>query len=114
MLRKILAIILGLVVLMVAGVVALASIQPDEFRVERTARINAPPEKIYPLINDFRGWRAWSPYEKLDPEMRRSYSPVAIGKGAVYEWEGKNVGAGRMEITDATAPSKIVINLRFT
>jgi uncharacterized protein YndB with AHSA1/START domain len=88
--------------------------QPDTFRVQRTVPINAPPEKLYPLINNYDNWPAWSPYEKLDPAMKRNRSGAPAGKGAIYEWEGnKNVGHGRMEILDETPHSKIVIKLDF-
>src|SRR5207344_2338967 len=71
-------------------------------------------DKIFPLISDFHGWGSWSPYEKRDPAMKRTYSGAPSGKGAVYEWAGNSdVGSGRMEITDASAPSRIVIKLEF-
>jgi len=107
--------IIGIVLAVVlAGVLIFAASKPDKFRVQRSTSIKAPPEKIFPLINDFRGWGAWSPYEKRDPEMKRAYSGAATGKGAVYEWDGnKNVGKGRMEITDTAPPSRIAIKLDF-
>ena len=101
-------------VVLVAGLLVYAATRPDTFRVERSAVIQAPPEKIYALISDLKGWGAWSPYEKKDPAMKRTFGAVTAGKGAVYEWDGnKNVGKGRMEITDAAQPSKIVIKLDF-
>ena len=101
------------VVVLVAAVLALAAIRPDTFTVRRGASIQAPPEKIHAVLNDFRGWEAWSPWEKLDPAMKRSYSGAASGKGAVYAWEGNgNVGQGRMEITDSSA-SRVAMNLDF-
>jgi len=100
---------------LVAGVLLFAATRPDVFRVERAASIKAPPEKIFAVINDFERWAAWSPYEKKDPAMKRTRSGPASGKGAVYAWDGNNeVGAGRMEITDAAAPSRVAINLDFT
>ena len=88
-----------------------AATRPDTFRVERTARINAPAEKIFPLIDDFHRWGTWSPYEKLDPDMQRSFGGSASGKGATYAWESKGkAGAGRMEITESTPSSKIAIS----
>jgi uncharacterized protein YndB with AHSA1/START domain len=102
------------VVVLLVGLLALAATKPDTFRVERTASIKAPPEKIFPLINDLHSWGAWSPWEKVDPAMKRSHSGAANGKGAVYAWDGNSkVGAGRMEITEASPPSKIVIKLDF-
>ena len=72
----------------------------DDFTldVEQHIEIKAPPEKIFNLINDFHNWLSWSPWEKMDPALKRTYSGAAAGKGAVYEWEGnKKVGQGRME-----------------
>ena len=76
------------IILAIAGVLAVAAMQPDRFSVRRAASIKAPPEKIFPLISDFSRWGAWSPYEKKDPAMKRSFSGPAAGAGAVYAWEG--------------------------
>ena len=111
---KILLIILAVIVVLLLGAVVFASTKPDTFHVERTAIINAPPEKIFPLINDFNQWQAWSPYEKKDPAMKRTFEGATSGQGAVYNWDGnKDVGAGRMEITEATQLSKVQIKLDF-
>jgi uncharacterized protein YndB with AHSA1/START domain len=112
---KTIAIIVVLLIVVAIGVVlVLAMIKPDTFRVQRSANIKAPPEKIFPLIDDLRAWSAWSPWEKKDPDMKRTFSGAASGTGAVYAWEGdKNVGKGRMEITEAAAPSKVAIRLDF-
>lgn len=105
-------VIAGILVIAVAGVFAYAAMQPDTFRIARSAVIKAPPEKIYPLMSDFRRGMEWSPYEKKDPNMKRVFSGPASGKGAVYEFEGNgDIGAGRLEITDATPPSKVVLRL---
>ena len=104
-----------LVVLLVAAVLIFAATRPDSLRVQRAASIKAPPEKIFPLISDFKRWAAWSPYEKKDPGMKRSYGGAAEGKGATYAWDGdSNVGQGRMEITDAQSPGRVAIKLDFT
>lgn len=108
------AILAALIVVVVAGILIYAATKPDSFSVQRSATIKAPPDKIFALIADLRGWSAWSPYEKKDPDMKRTFSGSASGKGAVYEWTGnKDVGQGRMEIIDAAAPSKITIKLDF-
>ena len=102
------------VVVLLAALLALAATKPATFRVQRATSIQAPPEKIFPLISDFHNWASWSPYEKLDPAMRKTYGGAANGKGAVYEWEGNSkAGKGRMEITDTSLPSKITIKLDF-
>jgi hypothetical protein len=104
-------VIIALVVV-IAGVLFLAARKPDTFSVQRTTSINAAPDKIFPLISDFHRWRLWSPYESKDPAMRRMVSGAASGKGAIYEWEGNSkVGKGRIEITDAAAPSRVTIKL---
>jgi len=102
------------VVVAIAAILGYAMTMPDNFRVQRTTSIKAPPEKIFPLINDFHRWGSWSPWEKMDPEMKRTYSGAASGKGAAYAWQGNSkVGEGRMEIADTSPPSKVTIKLDF-
>jgi hypothetical protein len=108
---KTLGIFAVIVAAAIAGVLAYAASKPDSFRVERTVAMKAPPDKIYPQINDLKAWTAWSPYEKRDPAMKRSYGAVTAGKGATYAWDGdKNVGQGNMEILESS-PDKVVIKL---
>ena len=103
------------VVVPVAGFLIYAATRPDSFRVQRATSIKAPPEKIFPLINDFQRWSAWSPYEKKDPTMKRTLSGAPSGKGAVYEWNGnKEIGQGRMEITETAPPSQLTLKLDFS
>jgi len=107
-------IVIVLIVVCVAGVLGFAALQPDTFRVQRSASMKAPPEKVFAQINDFHNWGPWSPWEKLDLAMKKTHSGAASGKGAIYEWEGnKKVGKGRMEILEAASPSKILIKLDF-
>ena len=102
------------VVIIIAAFLGYAATRPDTFRVERTTSIKAPPEKIFPLINDLHRWDAWSPFEKKDPAMKRTFGSATSGKGAVYEWEGnKEIGKGRMEIADTSPPSRVTIKLDF-
>jgi len=104
----------GLLVVAIAGVLIFAATQPDTFRVQRTASVKAPPEKIFALINDLRGWASWSPYEAKDPAMKRTFSGPPGGVGAVYAWQGNSeVGEGRMEVIQTTPPGRIVIKLDF-
>jgi carbon monoxide dehydrogenase subunit G len=111
---KVFGFIVAILLLVVGVVLANAATQPDTFRVQRTASIKAPPEKIFPLIDNFDNWGAWSPYEKKDPAMKRTRSGAASGKGSVYAWDGdKNVGRGRMEIAEAAPPSKVTLKLDF-
>lgn len=86
----------------------------DTYVVQRSSTIAAPPARIYQQIVDFHGWRKWSPWEDLDPDLQRTYSGADSGTGAVYAWSGnRKAGKGRMEITEATEPSKIAIELTF-
>jgi len=111
---EVIAIIAVILAIAIAIVLILALTKPDTFRVQRATSIKAPSDKIFPLINDFHQWVTWSPYEKKDPAMKRTYSGAESGKGAVYAWDGNNnVGSGRMEILDTSVPSKIVIKLDF-
>jgi uncharacterized protein YndB with AHSA1/START domain len=111
---KALAVIAVIAAVAIAAVLAYAATRPDTFRIQRAASIQASPDKIFPLINDFRNWSSWSPWEKMDPALKRTYSGPSSGQGAVYEWEGnKKVGKGRMEIKDAPPPSRVTIKLDF-
>lgn len=84
------------------------------YTVERSLTIDAPPSRIYEEIADFHQWTHWSPWEGLDPQLERTYSGAESGTGAVYEWSGnRKAGQGRMEITDATEPSRVQIDLVF-
>ena len=114
MMRILLLSAIGILLILVV-VLIYASTRPDRFRIERSVLVNVPPEKIFPLIHEFKQWEAWSPWEKLDSTLQRSYSGPASGVGAVYAWQGnKHVGAGRMEIIESVPASKLVIKLDFS
>ena len=99
---------------LIAGVLLFAATKPDTFRVQRAASIKAPPEKIFPLINDFKAWSAWSPWEKKDPAMKRTFGAITSGKGATYAWEGnKDVGQGGMTIAESVPSSRVALKLDF-
>lgn len=110
MLKKIaIALLLAIVVF-----IAVVASRPSHFHVERSARLAAPPEVVFPFINDFHRWPSWSPWEKLDPAMQREYSGEPQGKGAVYEWSGNDdVGKGGMRIIESQPPSTVAIALEF-
>lgn len=100
-------------IILVGGILVVAATKPDEFRVERSVQVNATSDKILPLISDLHQGVQWSPFEKTDPQMKRSYSGAPSGAGAVYEWSGnQDAGQGRMEITEAT-PNKVTMQLDF-
>lgn len=85
------------------------------YTVERSTVIDAPPRRVFPEVANFHRWQTWSPWEDVDPDMKRSYSGAGAGTGAVYEWSGnRKAGAGRMQITRADEPSLVHVDLRFT
>jgi len=102
------------VVVVIAGFLLYATTRPDTFRIERSATIAAPPEKVFALLNDFKNWGSWSPWEKKDPAMKRTMGATSSGQGAHYAWDGnKDVGQGSMTITESVPPSRLAINLDF-
>lgn len=106
--------ILGAFVVLILALLVYASTKPDEFRFERSIKINAPAEKIFSQLDNFRNWRNWSPWENLDPHLQRDYSGPESGIGATYTWQGnKKVGKGRMEIVGSTGAQKLRIQLDF-
>jgi len=90
-----------------------AAAKPDTFRIERSLTIEAPPVRIAGYLIDFHRWRDWSPWEKLDPDMQRTYGGPESGEGAIYAWSGNGkAGAGHMRVTHAE-PQRVVIALDF-
>ena len=111
---EVIIVIAVILAIAIAFVLIFAATKPGRFSVRREITVQAPAEKIFPLINDFHQWVAWSPYEHKDPALKRTYSGTESGKGAVYGWDGNNnVGSGQMEILESAVPSKIVIKLDF-
>lgn len=101
-------------VAIVGGLLLYAATRPDTFRVERHIVINRPAAEIFPLLEDFHAWPRWSPWEDLDPALRRTFKGADRGKGAVYEWEGNaKAGKGHMEITRSDPPTHLTIDLSF-
>ena len=102
------------VVVVILGILAFAATRSDSFSVQRSTTIRAPADKVFALINDFHRWGEWSPWEKLDPALQRTFSGPAAGPGTVYEWTGNSkVGAGRMEVLKADPAAKVEIKLDF-
>ncbi|GIF46209.1 polyketide cyclase/dehydrase/lipid transport protein [Asanoa ferruginea] len=86
----------------------------DTYTVSRSIDIAAPPARIYEKIADFHNWPQWSPWEDMDPDMKREYSGAESGLGAAYAWSGNNkAGKGRMEIVEAFEPGEVKIDLAF-
>lgn len=109
-----LLIIAAIIAALVVILLIVAAMKPNHFRIERSARIAAAPDTIHPYIADFHKWSAWSPFDKLDKEgdIKREYTGAASGRGAVYAWDGKKAGAGRMEILESS-PARTLIKLDF-
>lgn len=101
--------------LVVAAILLVVALRPSTFRVARTATIAAPAAAVFPHVNDFRKWAAWSPYEGRDPAMRKTYEGATAGVGAVYTWNGNGqVGEGRTTITASRPHERIGIRLEMT
>ena len=99
--------------LLIAFVVVVAS-RPPTFHIERSTTMTAPPDIPFAMVNDFHAWAAWSPWEKLDPDMKKTFSGPPSGAGAVYSWAGNSkIGEGRMTIERSEPPSQITIRLEF-
>ena len=106
--------ILAIIVILLIMLLAFAAAKPDTFSMRRSADLRASPERIFAQLNDFKNWSSWSPWEKMDPDMKRTYAGAASGKGAKYSWIGnKQVGEGNMEITKAVPSSSVMLDLNF-
>jgi uncharacterized protein YndB with AHSA1/START domain len=105
--------VLKIVVAVAAVVVAIlvfAATKPSTIRVQRSIVIQAAPEKVFALIDDFHMWKQWEPQDTENPTMTRTFDGAASGKGAVSNWSGSgNAGKGRMEISESVAPSKVTV-----
>ncbi|PKN55040.1 MAG: polyketide cyclase [Deltaproteobacteria bacterium HGW-Deltaproteobacteria-14] len=98
----------------IAAILLIAAFSPPTFRVSRAATLGVPPDGVFPYLEDFHRWPEWSPWEHLDPDMKRTYGGADRGVGARYAWDGnKKAGAGSMAITELESPSKLVIQLDF-
>ena len=110
MIKKIL---IGLALVVVVLVIIIA-LQPSTYRVERSATMNAPAPVVFAQVNDFHKWNAWSPWAKLDPAMKQTFEGAPAGTGAIYVWTGnKEVGEGRMTITESHPSDLVKIKLEF-
>ena len=104
-------IIVGLVIVVLAIVIA---VQPSTFRISRSVTVNAPASAAFAQVNDFRKWESWSPWEKVDPNTKKTYEGSPSGVGAKYAWAGnRQVGEGRMTILENRPNELIRIRLEF-
>jgi hypothetical protein len=106
---------IGIALVAVFGVLlVLVALQSPQFTIERSLPMTAPAAAIFPLLNDFHRWQRWSPWDGLDPAMKRTYQGTA-GPGASYAWESqhKKVGAGRMTVTAEQVNAWVEVKLEF-
>lgn len=114
MVKKVILGILAVILIAIIGFCAVVAMQPSEFKITRSATVNAPPEKVFEQVNDFHKWDAWSPWAKLDPAMKTTYSGSQSGQGASYAWTGNDqVGEGKMTIAESHPNEHIKIDLEF-
>jgi len=114
MIKKILLGALVVIVLVVAIFCVVVAMQPSHYRVERSTTINAPAAVVFAQVNDFHKWDAWSPWAKMDPNIKTSYEGAPAGTGAIYKWNGNSqVGEGQMTITESRPSDLIKIKLEF-
>jgi len=110
MLKKILIVL----VVAVVAFLGFAATRPDTYKVERSTKVDAPAAVVFSQLENFKAWQAWSPWEKLDPQMKKSYEGPPTGVGSGYSWEGnREVGKGKMAITASEPPRLLKIRLEF-
>lgn len=114
MIKKLILGVLALIVVVVAVLCVVVAMQSEDLSITRSASFNAPPEKVFEQINDFHKWEAWSPWAKMDPNMKLTYSGPQSGVGAAYAWAGNDeVGEGKMTIVESKPSQSIKIDLEF-
>lgn len=114
MLTNILLIAAGVVALLVALLIVVIGMRPTDFRITRQLAMAAPPGAVFPHVNELAKWQAWSPWEELDPDLKRMYEGPAAGEGARYAWSGNTkVGEGNMTITDSRPSELVRLRLEF-
>jgi hypothetical protein len=110
MLKKVLLVL----AVLVAGLLVVVARRPDAYHVERSLEIDAPAAVIFPSVGDLRAFGEWSPWEKRDPAMKKTFSAATSGVGASYAWEGnKEVGKGKMTIVESRSPEHVADRLEF-
>jgi Polyketide cyclase / dehydrase and lipid transport len=102
------------IAIFIIAILLFANSRPSTFSLVRSAEMRSSPERVFAQLNDFKNWNNWSPWDAIDPNLQRTYSGAAAGKGAKYAWIGnKQVGEGSMEITHSVPSSKVQLNLDF-
>ena len=109
-LKWILWAVLALIVVLVAGGYLLS----PRFVVSRSVVVQAPPEKVYPLVASPREWAKWSVWMRRDPAMRIAYDGPDSGSGAKWSWQSRSEGNGSMTFTAAEPPRRVAYALFFS
>jgi uncharacterized protein YndB with AHSA1/START domain len=105
--------VIGIILLIIAAVIVVA-LQPDDYRLTRSAVIAAPAAEVFPHVNDLRKWEEWSPWAKLDPAAKVTFEGPRAGPGAVFKWAGNDkVGAGTMTITESKPNERVATRTDF-
>jgi uncharacterized protein YndB with AHSA1/START domain len=106
--------ILIIIAVIIAAILIYVAAKPDDFQIQRSTGIKAPPDKVFSLINDLHNMQMWSAWEKIDPQMQRNHSGAASGIGAHYAWNGnREVGQGTMEIVESVPNTKVGLHMHF-
>lgn len=106
---------IGVVILLVIAMLAFIATRPTDFRIQRSARIDAPPDVVFAIIDDLHKWGLWSPFDERDPNIKKTFEGAASGPGASYAWNGNSqVGEGRMTIVDSKPGELVTMKLDFT
>ena len=107
--------IFALLVVLVVAVLLFAATKPSTFHIQRSLTIQAPADKIFPLINDLRNWPRWAPQDRDDSTMKRSFSGAESGVSAMSSWSGTgSTGKGTMTITESTPARSVTMNVDWT
>ncbi|MCU0877197.1 MAG: SRPBCC family protein [Pirellulaceae bacterium] len=114
MLTNVLLAIAAIAVLLIVVFIVVVAMQPSDFRILRRKQIAAPAATVFAHLNELMKWQAWSPWENLDPNLKRTYEGPPVGEGAKYSWSGNSkVGEGRMTIVDSRPDELVRIRLEF-
>lgn len=106
-------ILLAIAVIVVVLVVVIVT-RPADFSITRSVTMSAPPQAVFPQVNDLHNWEAWSPWAKIDPAMKTTFAGPTAGTGAIYTWAGSSkVGEGRMTIVESRPSELVRIKLEF-
>jgi len=111
---KILKILLGILVVLVAVAFILSLVGPKDYRVERSQEINASAAAVYEQVAYFNNWSAWSSWAEMDPSAEYTVIGEDGKVGTKQSWKGDKSGEGSMEILEALPNEVVSHKLVFT